>query len=175
MVIYDFDGTLFRSPEKEKGMQRYAEEIGKPYPHKGWWGRIESLMPPVVPHVPDLSWYVSKTIKQYHIDQACPKTNIILMTGRTNKFRSRIISLLENQNIRFSQMYFCNDHDSSGANTFEVKANRIKKLLNPNIETLEIWEDRPDQIHQFNILTQELYNNLTHLVKILVHDVIEKG
>ena len=173
MVVYDFDGTLFRSPEKEEGMHLYAQKVGKPYPHKGWWGRMESLMPPIVPMKPDISWYLAKTIDQYRLDKSCPNTNILLMTGRINKFRSRIESLLAYQNIHFPKIYFSNDPDSVGSNTFEIKSNRIEKLLTPNIELLEIWEDRPDQIEQFHTWSLKLQKNLCHLVKISVHDVMK--
>ena len=147
--------------------------MNQPYPHKGWWGRLESLTPPVVPNKPDESWYVSKTIEQYRKDQSCPRTNSVLMTGRTNKFRSRILDILKYQDIKFSNVYFCNDQGATGSNTFEIKTNRIQKMLTPNIEILEIWEDRPDQISQFNIWAEKLQRNLIHLVKILVHDVMK--
>ena len=38
-MIYDFDGTLFHSPNKELGEQLYEKSTGKKWPFKGWWGR----------------------------------------------------------------------------------------------------------------------------------------
>ena len=40
-VIYDFDGTLFHSPDREKGEVAYLEATGELWPFDGWFGRIE--------------------------------------------------------------------------------------------------------------------------------------
>ena len=43
LAVFDFDGTLFDSPEQEDGMRIWSQKTGQQYPHKGWWGRRESL------------------------------------------------------------------------------------------------------------------------------------
>ena len=57
-VIYDFDGTIFNSPDREAGELAYLEATGNMFPFPGWWGRIESLMPPVIPEKPGPEWLI---------------------------------------------------------------------------------------------------------------------
>ena len=44
--VYDFDGTLVDTPVPERGMAEFEEATGTPWPHRGWWGRAESLQKP---------------------------------------------------------------------------------------------------------------------------------
>ena len=39
------DGVLIDSPVPETGKLLYEEIKGEVYPHIGWWGRAESLIP----------------------------------------------------------------------------------------------------------------------------------
>jgi hypothetical protein len=67
LCIYDFDGTLVRTPGSEEGVKLFEELTGKQweitdpqqalangYPEhfirRGWWGRAESLQHPVFDH-----------------------------------------------------------------------------------------------------------------------------
>ena len=43
LVIFDFDQTLMDTLGKEEGLKIWKEKTGQDYPHKGWWGRKESL------------------------------------------------------------------------------------------------------------------------------------
>ena len=50
--IFDFDGTLFRSP------------LPPPLWKGGWWSKPESLNAPCVPEEPDESWWILDTVSQ---------------------------------------------------------------------------------------------------------------
>ena len=50
--IYDFDGTLIKTPEPELGKKIWKEKTGEDYPHKGWWGKRESLDIDIFEHEP---------------------------------------------------------------------------------------------------------------------------
>ena len=45
--VWDFDGTLVNTPVPDTGRAQYESETGLPWPHKGWWGRAESLEHPL--------------------------------------------------------------------------------------------------------------------------------
>ena len=45
--VWDFDGTLVNTPVPDTGRAQYERETGHPWPHRGWWGRAESLEPPL--------------------------------------------------------------------------------------------------------------------------------
>lgn len=47
MHVFDFDGTLFETPDPEVGKPLYFSHYGQTWPHKGWVSRPESLQPPM--------------------------------------------------------------------------------------------------------------------------------
>ena len=91
LVIYDFDGTLFRSLDEVEGKRLYKEKTGLLWPYRGWWGCLESLMPPLVPLVPGSEWYFSDVVSAQKNDDGY----LVLMTGRLGVFKERIMELLK--------------------------------------------------------------------------------
>jgi hypothetical protein len=170
IAIYDFDGTLFRSPDREEGSRIYQQATGQPWPYQGWWGRAETLMPPIVPEVPGAAWFIDHVVKQQRADSADPKTTTILMTGRPNKIRERVKQILDSHGLRFDQYFFRGQRNSVGNDTFEIKANYIQDLITPDTTTIEIWEDRPEHVTEFWALAEKLKANHGNLAKIYIHD-----
>lgn len=171
LVIYDFDGTLFHSPEPEEGHEIYLKATGKPWPFKGWWSKIESLLPPIVPQNPDPSWYLNEVVSAQKEDMSNPDATVILMTGRVIHLKDRILDILENQGIKFHDTYFAGQSGSVGSGTFEVKANNIRKIIHDDHTVLEIWEDRPEHCHAFSLLGKELKSEKPNLQTVIIHDV----
>lgn len=172
-VIYDFDGTLFKSPTREEGELTYFQETGKYFPFTGWWGRSESLMPPVVPEKPGNEWFIENTVNAYQKDQKDKNTELILMTGRPFKNKNRVIEICNSSNLKFHKYYFRGQKGSKGKDTFEIKVNYIQNdLIHPNLQILEIWEDRSEHISAFIEVSKKwksIYRK--HLSKILIHAV----
>lgn len=84
-----FDGTLIDSPEAEEGKVLWSEKTGQPYPHKGWWGRPESLDTTLFdikpfPHI----------LAQLKKEQNTPDTMVIILTSRMEKLRSEVENVL---------------------------------------------------------------------------------
>lgn len=175
LVIYDFDGTFFKSPDRQSGCQSYHDHHGTHFPYQGWWGRIETLLPPIVPVKPDASWFLHGTINQYRQDLRCPDSRIVLMTGRPKKFRNRVLELLSYQGVKFEENFFCDDHGSEGTGTWNIKANRLRGMLHNDLKVIEIWDDDPDKLEQWHKFVPELQDKLPHLVKIQIHDAKVEG
>lgn len=135
IAIFDFDGTLFRSPEKPDW-----------WPHQGFWGRLETLSPPFVPEACGLEWYVPSVVKAAHQAVSDPHTHTCLLTGRIPKFERRVRQLLADAGIRFDAYYF-----ASGGNTLSFKVATIEELIGmfPEASTVEMWEDRQEHIGAF--------------------------
>ena len=68
------------------------------------------------------------------------------------------------------QTFIAGQSGTSGSNTFEIKANNIKKLLLQGFSTIEIWEDREEHVREFANLCKELIANGI-INKAIVHDV----
>ena len=171
IAIYDFDGTLFNSPSPDAGRIRYKEITGFDYPHIGWWGRIETLSHPLVPEIPSDEWYRNDVISHYHDDRSCSNTNLILMTGRTYKFQSRIMQILDARKLKFEQYFFAGKRDTQGSNGLEIKCNNIKHIVKPHHNKLEVCEDRQYQIEVFKEFFGLLLKK-SNLKEIIIHDAV---
>jgi len=150
-IVYDFDGTLFDSPGREKGEIAYLEGTGKLWPFSGWWGRIETLLPPIVPDpIPESMW-IADTVAAYRADRAREDTNCYLMTGRPAKTRRRVQEILDTQNISFDESYYRGmKGQPQFGDTIEIKLRLIRdEIIHPALEVLEIYEDRPEHTSRF--------------------------
>jgi hypothetical protein len=172
VVIYDFDGTLFYSPDRETGERRYFEATGRKFGFEGWWGREESLIPPIVPDRPSEEWWVANTIAAYRRDASDENTEVVLMTGRPFKHSPRVIELCEQNGLKFHSHYFRGQPGQQGRDTLEVKSNFIKQdIMHRNLAILEIWEDRPEHVSSFVKLAQGWRENYSNLEQVVIHDV----
>lgn len=136
LCVFDFDGTLFRSPEP-------------PSDFKGNWNASkESLGEPNVPEIPQEEWWFKTTVAAAESAIADEDTYSIMMTGRMDRnFHDRIIQLLHQQSLEFEDV-FLND---SGQDTVDFKVSKINKFIKkfPNLKKLEMWEDKQEHIEKF--------------------------
>lgn len=139
--VFDFDGTLMNSPLPEEGKIKYKEITGKDWPHRGWWGQVDSLAPfDVKP--------IEATKDLYNTYTALPNSINILMTNRLAKFEPIVKEKLNGIYV-FDYYDFKNDN--------REKPDRIKEILknNPSIDTINIFDDMDDQIERFNRFKEE--------------------
>lgn len=142
LSIFDFDGTLFRSPAKPalwKG---------------GWWGKPESLNPPCVPQVPDSDWWISDVVGKAKEYQSNPRAITVMMTGRgAEAFSSRIDELLSGVGLNFDQVLLSDSYD-----TVAFKSGEIRKILEqtPSIKEVDIYDDRGSYIEQYKAVISEI-------------------
>jgi len=136
LSVFDFDGTLFKSPEKPEG-------------YKGnWWIEAKSLNPPAVPEAPDDSYWNMEVVEAAKKELSDATNCVILMTGRVgNVFHDRITELVAQKNLNFKHIW-CNEF---GRSTGEFKLEKIHMLLkdNPTIKEIEMWEDEPDKVELY--------------------------
>ncbi len=139
--VFDFDGTLMDSPTPEVGMPLYKEITGSDWPHRGWWGQIDSLKSFDVKPIP-------KTQKLYHTYTSIPNSVSILMTNRIPKFESVVREKLKDYYI-FDYYDFKNDH--------REKPDRILEMLksNPSIKVINIFDDMDEQIVRFKMFKEQ--------------------
>lgn len=142
--VFDFDGTLMDSPLPETGKEKYKELTGKDWPHKGWWGQIDSLEPFEVKPI-------EGTKDLYNQYSVIPNSINVLMTNRLAKFEPVVKDKLRGLYI-FDYYDFKNDN--------REKPERIKEILknNPSIDTINIFDDMDEQIERFNRFKEENLN-----------------
>ena len=139
--VFDFDGTLMDSPLPETGKEKYKELTGKDWPHKGWWGQIDSLEPFEVKPI-------EGTKDLYNQYSVIPNSINVLMTNRLAKFEPVVKDKLRGLYI-FDYYDFKNDN--------REKPERIKEILknNPSVDTINIFDDMDEQIERFNRFKEE--------------------
>lgn len=173
-VIYDFDNTLFKSPTREEGEPLYLKAKGEAWPHRGWWGRVETLMPPVVPAEITEELFIRATLDAYRADRTCENTNVYLMTGRPWKMEKRVREILDAVNCTFDGYFYRGMKDAPNfGDTFDIKVALIRdRIIHPGLEVLELWEDRPEHTAKFREEARRWRRNFDrHLEKVLIHDV----
>jgi hypothetical protein len=156
LAVFDFDGTLFRSPEKPDW-----------WPEKGWWSKHESLGPPCVPEKPGADWWVPGTVEAAKKCIGDSETFAVLCTGRlAGKFHTRMFELLSHAGLRFDEV-----HLTPGGGTLPFKLKIIESLIGKlKPEKVEVWEDRSEHVGAFKSLCEQFgTESEIHLVSTKSH------
>ena len=143
LVCFDFDGTLFHTPEPHEGKQIWLRETGIVWPYNGWWGKAESLNTDVF-YIP-VNEYVLARYKEAVAD---PKTYVILATGRLQKvagMRACIDKILTQHNITFDEV-----HLNWGSDTYNFKTRLFEQLMSKlKIKEFTMYDDRHEHLVKF--------------------------
>lgn len=136
--IYDFDGTLFKSPEEPEwwSKSRYGY----------WYTNEASLGYPFVPVKPSASFWNREVVRDAQDSINDYDVWSILCTGRidTPPLRYRIAELLKGAGLDFEEVHLNN----MGGSTISYKTALAEKMLQkfPNISKIQMWEDSVDNL-----------------------------
>lgn len=134
--LYDFDGTLFRSPLEPDVWD------GE------WWNDVRSLMPPCIPDAPGPDWWISATVASARASIADPDVWAVMATGRGSQsaLRYRVPELLRQKGLHFDEVFL-----APPSGTLAWKRRIIMRLLrdHPIIDTLRVWDDRKSHLPVF--------------------------
>jgi len=157
IAIFDFDGTLMKTPQPAEGKIEWKEKTGKEYPHRGWWSKRESLDTKIFDIDP-----IKDTVLEYLAEYEDPNTLVIMLTGRLPNQADQVEDILNSQGIIFDEYHYKND-----GSTLSSKLNTIKSLLNryPNVNFIEIYEDRESHAMEFDSWGKE--NNIDIKVNLV--------
>lgn len=199
--VFDFDGTLFNSPldslenhklyEKAHGMpwiidQGKSKELTKKFKRpigvrRGWWGRPETLEPPLVPEPAPQTFFNQSVVEDFHKSKENPESVTVVMTGRFTGLKNHVLricrdgnlfSINKNKNLYENidekvQCFFLGDsgpdpQGSKPSETLPWKIWIIEQLLrvNPTINKIVIWEDRIKHVEHFRELNGILANEI---------------
>ena len=158
IYVFDFDGTLIDSTLPEEGKKQWAEHHGRAYPHLGWWGRSDSLDPKVFQLKP-----IPGIQAEYDRARKDPEGLVIMLTSRLEKLRKYVIHHLDDNDFIFDDYLFKRGKLE--------KSDRIDHLLlqYPEVEKVEIWDDRLKEITLYNAWQPEAN------VEVKIHFVEDGG
>jgi len=155
LAIYDFDGTLIDSPEPEVGKKQWEEKMGVPYPHKGWWGRKESLDTEVF----DIKPFPS-ILAKLQDDMADPDTTTIILTSRMEKLRPQLENILRLNGITVDELITKRGNEDKGDVIM-----RISKY-NADLQEIVAYDDfagkMPNKIGEYTKIENELPENIQY-------------
>jgi superoxide dismutase/predicted kinase len=127
--VYDFDATLFRSPDLSARW-------------KNWWLEERSLTLPCVPDVPGSDWWNGAVVADAKRSISDPNVYAILVTGRSDRvFRWRIPELLKDAGLKFDAVFL-----NPGGSVPAFKTDVVKRVLGRYrfIEHVKVWDDSTD-------------------------------
>ena len=210
--IFDFDGTLFRNPlDTPQNRAKYEKKTGIPWiiskeksrelsrkrgkfigMRKGWYGRKETLSPPLVPDPATKDFFIQSTCDAFLKSKADENVQTVLMTGRHGGIKSQVLRIcgdgklvdvkrkgVKNGKLFVEQLdknvmcFFMGDNgpDPEGKKPNETLPWKIWIIeqfvrLYPDLETIEIWEDREPHVDSFRELDELLDQ------KVIVNHVV---
>lgn len=165
--IFDFDGTLFNSPNpnpliwnnKMIGLLKSSYEQGG----YGWYQNPITL---------DDKYIGDSTFIQHVVDDAVesianPNAVTVMLTGRSEAYEQKIKSLLDKQGLVFDHYGF-KPLDTSES-TMGFKQRFIDELIEkyPSVSTVNMWEDRPKHVIKFKEFLDS--KNLNNFVTFIEH------
>jgi hypothetical protein len=138
ICYWDMDGTFIDTPHPDTGKVLWSEFYGKPYPHLGWWGRLESM---------DLNVFTLKprpeTLKMYNELQG---DNILhfIHTSRMPKFESVIKQVLDMNNVHMDGIMTAKGDKNKGQRIVE----HVKECIANGVGGDNSWGALPHEQYQ---------------------------
>lgn len=150
LVIYDFDGTICKSPDNTDENKLLWEKVtGREWGRKsdgtyktGWWSKHETLDPDVF-EIELVDFVKENAIK----DIEDVNTFAVLMTGRMPICSKNVKEILRRHGVPFFNRYLFNH----SYNTHHFKVLEMENLFKefPSIEEYTLWEDRLEHIEEW--------------------------
>ena len=150
LYVFDFDGTLFDTPDPRKGRQLYESYTGKKWERRGWLGWPESLLPPMkIRPGPALSVYMQ------HSGQAGSLT--VVLTGRIERTKTGVTQVLENFKAYPEQLIM--KPDAIDETTPVFKSRIIQQMLEkyPDVSLVKFWDDIPANLAAIHRLSKSAH------------------
>lgn len=162
LISFDFDNTLFNTPDSFTGKEIWKEKTGTDWPYGGWWSKPESLDTNIF-YIPLNMW----VYKRYLEAVADPENYVILATGRLlNKagMPEAVNNILRINNLSFDEVQL-----NWGGDTYRFKTHLYENLIRKlKVNELVMYDDRHEHIVKFRAWALE------QDVKISIIDVINK-
>ena len=160
--LFDFDGTLFRSPEEPDW-----------WTGKNWWGESPSMDTPCVPTKPGADWWINSTVAAAKKSISDPNVWSVLMTGRSERSfaRYRVPELLKMRGLKFDQVILA--PAMGAAKAYKLAATRKLLGRHPQVDVVHVWEDNSQNLSALADFVRKTGRRCEeHLVKVPPHSVV---
>jgi hypothetical protein len=130
LVCFDLDGTLLNTFSPEEGKPMWEKFYSEKYPHKGWWGRKESLDTDVFDIKP-----FPNILAKLQADMADPDTTTIILTSRIEKLRPQLENILNLNGIKVDELITKRGGEDKGDIILKIEN------YNQDLEEIVIYDD----------------------------------
>lgn len=163
IICFDFDGTLFHTPDQHFGQKVFKEKMDLEWPYKGWWSKPESIDMDIF-HIPINDWVYQKYLEA--VDDS--SSHVILATGRLENpigMRKNIERILRFHNLFFDVYDPLNVIEignprrevvrngvylNTGGDTFMFKTRLFEDIMRKmKVNSLLIYDDRHEHLVKF--------------------------
>lgn len=141
LAVFDFDGTLFMTPLPDTGRQIFKDKTGQDWPHKGWWGKGESMDSNIFDILP-----VDSVLADFKIEKANPETLVVLLTGRRENLGELVKNITDKYGLEFDEYHYNN---GGATETFKIKTLDRILIKYQDIKEVALWDDRLSHIPFF--------------------------
>jgi len=157
LIIFDLDGTLIDSPQEELGKKVWYEKTGEPYPHKGWWGRKESLDTEVFNIKP-----FPNVLAQLEKEKAIPDTKVIILTARREKLRPYVEKILNDNGIVVDDIILKRGNETKGDVILKIEN------YNQDLDEIVVYDDfmnkNPEKIGEYTKIKDLLLPRVNYIL-----------
>eukprot|EP01103_Thecamoeba_quadrilineata_P006146 TRINITY_DN15871_c0_g1_i1.p1 TRINITY_DN15871_c0_g1~~TRINITY_DN15871_c0_g1_i1.p1 ORF type:complete len:416 (+),score=79.80 TRINITY_DN15871_c0_g1_i1:33-1280(+) len=158
LAIFDFDGTLFRSPvPNPKLWNRSVLGLLYSAPSSGglgWFQSTLTLSPPYIPSPPPLGFFNSEIFEAAQRSICDPNSVSVLLTGRTVEYKDIITGLLTHYGLVFDHYGF---KGLNGDTTKDFKEGFVRDIVSKtNPDLIQLFEDRIGHVKFFHSLLSSL-------------------
>jgi hypothetical protein len=210
LEVFDFDGTLFRNPlDTAENRKKYEQATGIPWQidkqksqeltkklgrfvpmRKGWYGKAETLMPPLVPDPVPAEMFIKPICDRFLESKYDGTCKTVLMTGRHAGIAHAVLRLCDQGGLlkvnkvtsKEGKAYYTIDDPHSDvwfsgqdgpnpkfvgpkpkeASTLEWKLWILEQYSKMYEEAeIEMWEDRDEHVEEFRKLLPALFSKVT--------------
>jgi hypothetical protein len=149
IFYWDFDGTFADTPHPEIGKPLWAQFYGIPYPHIGWWGRLESMDKNVFTITP------RPQVLEMFLQHQGPECIHYIHTSRQPKFEDRIKEILKDNNIHMDAVMTVKGSIHKGDRIVQSVQEQITYFHN-HITDVYFFDDRNKEIDVVESVRDEL-------------------
>tara|TARA_Y100000592_G_C5372678_1_gene269372 strand:- start:146 stop:718 length:573 start_codon:yes stop_codon:yes gene_type:complete len=152
--VFDFDSTLFNSPEAPEEWKTKNADIY-------WWNSHDSLNPNVIKNDTANLW-IEDVVQEARKSITDPETLSVLCTARIEKPNIMYMTsgLLREKNLQFEKIFF--KPVKFQGSTPRYKSEVVRMILNAysNIDEVVFWEDRIENLDAVGNLidNKDFYN-----------------
>lgn len=145
LAIFDFDWTLFRSPDPPEGE-----------PRQSFLSSAKSLLPPHVSRYPDPSMWIDHVVAEFRASMRDRHTVTALITGRRAGTKERVMDMIGQRCIDPDYSMFRSKSYKQDKNTVHFKRLATIRILEENqfISNLIVWEDSQEQLDNLEDLAK---------------------